>query len=67
MANVPPPKGKGEPPPPADIVGNLDKPEPEEISNLNFKVPKSFHRELGILYLNYARKSLRRRLFVGAA
>ena len=51
MANVPPPKGKGEPPPPADIVGNLDKPEPEEISNLNFKVPKSFHRELGILYV----------------
>jgi hypothetical protein len=45
MAKVPPPKGKGEPPPPTDTVGNLDK---GEMSHLNFRVPKAFHREFAI-------------------
>jgi hypothetical protein len=34
MAKIPPPKGKGEPPPPDETVGNLDK---GELSHLNFR------------------------------
>lgn len=45
MAKVPPPKGKGEPPDIAGIVGNLDKPESEALVPLNFKVPHDFKRE----------------------
>jgi hypothetical protein len=46
MANVPPkPSGKGVPPQPINIVGNLDSPEREELVPLNFKVPRAFKRE----------------------
>jgi hypothetical protein len=48
MAKVPPPTRKGSPPPPVATVGNLDKPEPGELSHLNFRVPKAFHREFAI-------------------
>lgn len=45
MAKVPPPKGKGEPPPASSAVGNLDKSESEALVSLNFKVPAAFRRE----------------------
>jgi len=45
MTKVPPPRGKGEPPPPDETVGNLDK---GEFSHLNFRVPKAFHKEFSI-------------------
>jgi hypothetical protein len=45
MAKVPPPRGKGEPPPPENVIGNLDK---GEMSHLNFRVPKAFHKEFAI-------------------
>lgn len=47
MAKVPPPKAsrKGAPPPIEKTVGNLEKPAPNELAPLNFKVPVEFHRE----------------------
>jgi hypothetical protein len=45
MAKVPPPKGKGEPPLPEAVLGNLDNPEPESTVPLKFKVPEAFKRE----------------------
>lgn len=48
MANVPPPRGKGEPPLPASVVGNLDKPESEALVPLNFKVPEAFRRDFKV-------------------
>jgi hypothetical protein len=49
MAKVPPkPSSKGVPPAPTGIVGNLDKPEPEELVALNFKVPAPFRKEFKI-------------------
>ena len=43
MAKVPPrPSGKGAPPEPANIVGNLDKPEALMEATLNFKVNDAF-------------------------
>jgi len=54
MARVPPPKGKGEPPPPDETVGNLDK---GEMSHLNFRVPAAFHREFAIFSIQHSFKS----------
>lgn len=54
MAKVPPPRGKGEPPPPADTIGNLDN---GEVSHLNFRVPKAFHKEFGIFAKQHDYKS----------
>jgi hypothetical protein len=48
MAKVPPPRGKGEPPQAASTVGNLDKPESEELVSLNFRVTKEFRRDFKI-------------------
>ena len=46
MASVPPkPSGKGVPPQPLNMVGNLDKPESEDMLPLNFKPPAAFKRE----------------------
>jgi hypothetical protein len=49
MANVPPPKAaksrKGAPPAMLHTVGNLEKPEPTTMVNMNFKVPPDFRRE----------------------
>jgi len=45
MAKVPPPKGKGEPPPAEATIGNLDNPESGTTVPLNFKVPMAFKRE----------------------
>jgi hypothetical protein len=45
MTKVPPPRGKGEPPLPTHTIGNLDKPESEDLVPLNFKVPPAFKRE----------------------
>lgn len=49
MAKVAPPPSaksrKGAPPPLAQTVGNLDKPEPNTLQPLNFKVPPDFKRE----------------------
>lgn len=45
MAKVPPPRGKGEPPPPSTVAGNLDKPESEALVPLNFKVPATFRKD----------------------
>jgi hypothetical protein len=50
MAKVPPPSRKGDPPPPADTLGNLDK---GEISHLNFRVPKAFHKEFSIFTVQH--------------
>lgn len=50
MAKVPPPRGKGEPPPPADTTGNLDK---GEVSHLNFRVPKAFHKEFSMFAIQH--------------
>jgi hypothetical protein len=52
MAKVPPPRGKGEPPPPAVTVGNLDKPESEALVALNFKVPRGFRHEFRLFAAN---------------
>jgi hypothetical protein len=54
MAKVPPPRGKGEPPPPEGIIGNLDK---GEVSHLNFRVPKAFHKEFSLLAIQHDYKS----------
>jgi hypothetical protein len=46
MAKIPPPKSKkGKPPEPASAHANLDKPDPNDLKPLNFKVPAEFHRE----------------------
>lgn len=47
MAKIPSPRksGKGTPPPLAQTVGNLDKPEPTTLVPLNFKVAEGFHKE----------------------
>ncbi len=45
MAKVPPPRGKGAPPEPEAILGNLNIDEPGSAVPLNFKVPSSFKRE----------------------
>ena len=47
MAKAPPPRGKGEPPSPAETVGNLDK---GEVSHLNFRVPKAFQPRSSALF-----------------
>jgi hypothetical protein len=52
MAKVPPPKRKGEPPPPDETVGNLDN---WEMSHLNFRVPKAFHKEFSIYAIEHDR------------
>jgi hypothetical protein len=54
MAKVPPPKGKGEPPPLDETVGNLDK---GELSHLNFRVPAAFHKEFAIFAIQHNFKS----------
>jgi hypothetical protein len=54
MAKVPPPRGKGEPPPPEEAVGNLDK---GEVSHLNFRVPKAFHKEFSMYAIQHDYKS----------
>jgi hypothetical protein len=48
MVKVPPPRGKGEPPPADSTMGNLDKPESEALVPLNFKVPKAFRSDFKI-------------------
>lgn len=50
MAKVPPPRGKGEPPAPEQVIGNLDK---GEMSHLNFRVPKPFHKEFSIFAVEH--------------
>jgi hypothetical protein len=49
MAKVPPLKDlaarKGEPPVQSAIVHNLERPDPAEMMNLNFKVTAEFKRE----------------------
>ena len=45
MAKVPPPRGKGEPPPPSTTLGNLDKSDGPEKTPLNFKVSEAFKIE----------------------
>jgi hypothetical protein len=54
MAKIPPPRGKGEPPPAADTVGNLDK---GEMSHLNFRVPKAFHKEFSMFAIEHDYKN----------
>ena len=54
MAKVPPPPGKGEPPAPDQVIGNLDK---GEMSHLNFRVPKAFHKEFAIFAMTHDYKS----------
>lgn len=62
MANIPPPSkakpGKGAPPPPDRVLGNLEKPElavvqqvkaePKELAPLNFKVSAAFKRDFKV-------------------
>ncbi len=51
MAKVPPPvvpSRKGEPPSAEQTVANLEKPEPNMIDNLNFKVTPEFKRAFRI-------------------
>ncbi len=46
MAKVPPrPSGKGTPPDPFAVAGNLDTPERDGSATLNFKVSEAFKRE----------------------
>lgn len=49
MAKVPPPHGKGEPPPAGSRVGNLDKPESEDEVSFNFRVPPAFRQDFKIM------------------
>ena len=47
----PPPRKrpeKGEPPKPEQTRSNLDKPQSDELANLNFKVPSDFKRDFKI-------------------
>ena len=57
MSTKPPPpprkSDKGEPPSLDDIKTNLDKPEPGEAVNLNFKVPAEFKRDFKIAAATY--------------
>ncbi len=58
MATKPPPPprkkpNKGEPPTIEETKGNLDKPEPGEIVNLNFKVPAEFKKDFKIAAATY--------------
>ena len=48
MVKIPAPKGKGEPPAPTGTIGNLDKPESEELVSLNFRVPKQFRKDFKV-------------------
>lgn len=53
MATKPPPPSrkrpdKGEPPKPEQTRANLDTPQPNELANLNFKVPAEFKRDFKI-------------------
>jgi hypothetical protein len=59
MAKVPPPRGKGEPPPPSSAVGNLDKPESEALVPLNFKVPAPFRREFKLFAAEHDKNMVR--------
>jgi hypothetical protein len=54
MAKVPPPSRKGEPPPAEDTIGNLDK---GEVSHLNFRVPKAFHKEFSMFAIQHDYRS----------
>lgn len=52
MATKPPPPprkpGKGEPPASDETKSNLEKPEPGELVDLNFKVSKEFRKDFKI-------------------
>jgi hypothetical protein len=52
MAKLPPQRGKGEPPLADRILWNLDKPEPDGLVALNFKVPRAFRREFRLFAAN---------------
>lgn len=60
MAKVPPPKGKGEPPPPDETVGNLDK---GEMKYLSFRVPAAFHDEFAIYAIQHKFKDQTKMLY----
>jgi hypothetical protein len=46
MAKIPAPQSKkGKPPEPTAAPANLEKPDPNDLKPLNFKVPAEFHRE----------------------
>jgi hypothetical protein len=62
MAKLPPPSRKGEPPAPLDTIGNLDK---GEMSHLNFRVPKEFHKEFSIFAVVHDYKSQTEMLYEG--
>ncbi len=51
----PPPRkpNKGEPPSIDETKSNLEKPDPGEISNLNFKVPAEFKKDFKIAAATY--------------
>ncbi len=49
MAKVPPRSGKGPPPVTSNTMGNLDKPEAEELVALNFKVAKPIKKDFKII------------------
>jgi hypothetical protein len=55
MVKVPPPRGKGEPPRADSTIGNLDKPDTEDLVSLNFRVPKQFRRAFKIYAAEYGR------------
>ncbi|MHC5771409.1 hypothetical protein [Nostoc sp.] len=57
MSTKPPPPprkpSKGEPPTIKETKDNLEKPDPGEISNLNFKVPAEFKKDFKIAAATY--------------
>lgn len=57
MATKPPrpphKSNKGEPPSIDETKSNLEKPDPGEITNLNFKVPAEFKRDFKIAAATY--------------
>jgi hypothetical protein len=48
MVKVQPPRGEGEPPPAENKIGNLDKPESEDLLPSIFRVPPPFRRDFKI-------------------
>jgi hypothetical protein len=56
----PPPRKnqKGEPPTVNEIKANLEKPEPNELANLNFKVPADFKKDFKIAAANYGKSQV---------
>ena len=62
MATKPPPpprkSQKEDPPAMTETKANLEKPEPSELANLNFKVPSEFKRDFKIAAATFGKSQV---------